>query len=83
MTRRKFLQSAALAAAATPLLPRGAPRPGRHNRPNSRATSTTASAAGATARSSWTTSALPARRWGLVAIDLLNPPDFETVKNMA
>ena len=79
MTRRKFLQSAALAAAATPLLPRGA-----HAQ----------AAAPAKLKGNinhsvcrWCYGKIKlddlcaaGKEMGLVAIDLLNPPEFETVK---
>lgn len=79
MTRRKFLQSAALAAAATPLLSK---------------VSRAEDAAPAKLKGNINHSAcrwcygkiklddlcVAAKDMGLVALDLLNPPDFETVK---
>lgn len=79
MTRRKFIQSAALAAAATPLLP-----PAAHALP-----ATPAPLRGNIRHSvcRWCFSkislddlCIAGKEMGLVAIDLLDPPEFDTVK---
>ncbi len=79
MTRRKFIQSATLAAAATPLLPKAA-----------RAESTTPAKLKGNIHHSacrWCYAKIKlddlcaaGKEMGLVAIDLLDPPDFATVK---
>ena len=79
MTRRKFIQSAALAVAATPLLPR-----------NVRSQSSAPAKLKGNINHSvcrWCYSKIKlddlcaaGKDMGLVGIDLLNPPDFETVK---
>src|ERR1019366_5210855 len=79
MTRRKFIQSAALAAPATPLLSKTA-----------RAESTSPAKLKGNINHSvcrWCYSKIKlddlcaaGKEMGLVAIDLLNPPEFETVK---
>src|ERR1017187_8184546 len=79
MTRRKFIKSAALAAAATPLLPKAA-----------RAESTSPARLKGNINHSvcrWCYDKIElndlcaaGKEMGLVAIDLLNPPEFETAR---
>src|SRR5664279_2397030 len=79
MTRRKFIKSAALVAAASPLLPKAA-----------RAESTTTAKLKGNIHHSvcrWCYGKIKlddlcaaGKEMGLVAIDLLDPPDFATVK---
>ena len=83
MTRRKFIKSATLAAAASPLLPqlgRGA---------DAAPASASATLKGNINHSAcrWCYGKIPlddlcaaGKDMGLVAIDLLNPPEFETAK---
>lgn len=79
MTRRKFLQSAALAAAATPLLPRGAR--GQAATPVKLKGNINHSVCRWCYKNIKLDDLCAAgKEMGLVAIDLLNPPEFETAK---
>jgi hydroxypyruvate isomerase len=80
MTRRKFIKSAALAAAASPLLPKAARADESTTPAKLKGNINHSVCRWCYAKIKLDDLCAAGKEMGLVAIDLLNPPDFDTVK---